>query len=116
MDYTKGEWRVENRAEGIRYGVTDKLSKEEYPIVINAPQAPFVLGKAIAILPWDSIGGIEETEANARLMAASKDMYEALKPLVDYLEYLNEWGQLKEPTEKAYHRAQKALAKVEGRE
>ena len=109
MPITPGEWKVEDRkTEGTEYGVTQGLSKDLYPLVINAPCQLSVLGQAIAIIPWDSVSGLDKDNAN--LIAASPLLLHALDQLL--AQYLFESQIADSPL---IRRCKEALEKAEGR-
>ena len=91
LNYTKGEWRIEH-----------------YPDSQIKIHSGF---ESICGLTYDGKVA-DEVEANAHLIAAAPDMYEALERLVDYLNYLG----VPEDCEDQYEEANKALAKAEGKE
>ncbi len=68
------------------------------------------------VLPGTSGEEIGEWKANANLMAAAPDMYEALKFLVEAVTYIdNEPGESRGAFEIAVERAEAALTKAVGR-
>lgn len=101
MNYTKGEWKVVT-ARGEPW--------EDYRIIKSDT-------KTVATLSVYGTGASAtklEVEANANLIAAAPDMYEALKAWDKYLDT----GPPQNLTfkEKAWHLTEQALAKAEGRE
>lgn len=99
MNYTQGDWKIEEV-------ITDQ------PIITAG-------GKDIAeVLSY----GYEETLANAHLIAAAPDMYEALKKIQDLLKSMCGWneelglGTTNQYLLSAFTFTQKALAKAEGRD
>jgi len=105
--FTKGPWKFNDRRGSPlgAFGYED-LSEEKWPFLITMPCPPFAFGKAGAVLP---IGQSEqEQEANAHLIAAAPEMYEAL----DYL-----MASLRTPAwNMAVEKAAAALAKARGEE
>ena len=67
MNYTKGEWEIENWGHGISIWKSD-----------DRPNPT----TQIAHLPLNHGLKDSEVEANARLIASAPDMYEALKNLI----------------------------------
>ena len=81
MNYTKGEWKVKQ-------------------LPLTREPAIYVGNKLIA-------GGVEE--ANAHLIAAAPEMYEALKELMDRFN-----GGTRFPLQSTCDRANQVIAKIEG--
>jgi len=110
MDYTKGEWKI------------NELPTSEYPNGVTS------YGLKISIQSEDNPRGIcyltdrfisspkeEEMLANAHLISACPDMYEALKKLTTIVRDLELKGQdtIRYPE---LYQAEKALAKAEGKQ
>jgi hypothetical protein len=91
MRYTKGEWEV----MGVSIVTSVRTANSRY-------LAPVAKIEALSQV---------EREANARLIAAAPDMYEALKELRDSIK--EEFG-LATAQLDGYIKANKALAKAEG--
>lgn len=89
MDYTKGGWRI-----------------EEHPV-----QGHFIGNGEISIASIHEVGN-NEAEANAHLISAAPDMYEALKRL--YRLMAKDCGGCIK-TEITLLEAQEAIAKAEGK-
>ena len=87
MDYTKGPWRNEGR----------------YVMALK--------NKQVCAIPGDHIKIAKVDEANAQLIAASPDMYEALKAAQEELKHV--LSQEPYSTVKWHHYGQ-ALAKIDG--
>lgn len=97
MNYTKGEWDIHN--QDLRYG--DELII--HPQADEGGTYPF----------YCKVGGWQKV-ANAHLIAACPDMYEALKAVDDYLSApYPENMKLKQI---AANKLVSALAKAEGKE
>lgn len=77
MKYTKGPWILKRRDGGIDAPIAWDLSEKEFGLAIWMPAAPFAFGKLGALIP--TVEGMEEAEANAKLIAAAPEMFEALK-------------------------------------
>lgn len=95
MEYTKGVWKVSSRGRDIY--VNDKTSRHE---------------KYIAYLTHLLLDP-NEVKANAHLIAAAPDMYEALKELLEVARPLSPG--LSTVTEHDLAIATKALSKAEGK-
>ena len=88
--FTPGEWE----ARGMHIGIAGKTSKDD---IASLPASPICAGRRSA----------EETEANARLIAAAPELYEALAVLLE-----TEDPSLRHFRAAALERARAALAKV----
>ena len=96
MDYTKGEWIATKT-----HNFTGTLVSYIYCGQKNIAQTRLSDNEATP----------EENQANAHLIAAAPDMYEALLGLVDYLNYMG----IPEDCEDKFGEAVSALAKAEGK-
>ncbi len=73
--FTSGEWKAEKHIAGRYYGnIISSLGRNERGIM-NIRTIDIILKN----------NGEEEAEANARLIAESKNMYEALKSIENFL-------------------------------
>ena len=93
MNYTKGEWRVKGCSVD---------GEDGYPIASTYPDTRLTSPESLRL-----------KKANAHLIAAAPDMYEALKRLLKMVPE-DCGGCIK--TETAWIEAQEALAKAEGKE
>ncbi len=92
-EFTKGEWKT-------NFNFTDKT---EYGAVVWSDSNPPTRICAV---------GLTNTEANARLIAAAPEMYEALKECLEELEAAYVKEGISNPK---FDNWQKALAKAEGK-
>lgn len=94
--FTKGEWKV--------LGVGKHIWIEP-----NHGDAEHIIAM-VWKSEWEPIYKKDEARANAKLIAAAPDMYEALKEARDYLRFN------KGNASPIYDKADKALSKAEGKE
>lgn len=104
MNYTKGEWKPWQ----IECQHPNWTTNTEQWAICAGDSGEQGIAKTVLD---DTILAIER-KANANLIAAAPDMYEALQQLVDYLAYMG----VPEDCEDKYAEAEQALAKAEGRE
>lgn len=97
MNYTKGEWKSEFN------GHTADMSCAKYSVVTDRE----------LICDLNRISDNKKTEANAHLIAAAPDMYEALKIFASQ-EYLIGTGTWQLPYDKILQ-IQQAIEKAEGK-
>ena len=97
MEYTKGEWKAKKTTVVI-------------PSKHDSNMTDFVVAQTDI---YCSVEG-KEAEANARLISAAPDMYEALRALSFQFASAVEKPYSKD--KEIYEQAQKALAKAEGKE
>jgi len=94
MEYTKGEWKAANKSGEDTYNIyADQDNSLSYLIARDC------------------------TEANANLIAAAPDMYEALKGLTEWakLSFSDDVGEWADENDPAIVTAIKAQAKAEGK-
>ena len=99
MEYTKGEWYLEQET-GLILSVPEG---EDVPVVIVN------VGKSGGVTPKT----LSELEANANLIASAPDLYEACKLTDNTVIIKTEEGYL--ITSDALRKIKKALAKAEGK-
>ena len=102
--FTKGPWHKQELKNGIGIMLGEPPSPEKRYI-------PIVL----AVIPGEIGGYEEERQANADVIAAAPDLYEALKHLVEYIDKegpaAKEWKAITEWCEKG----EQAILKAEGK-
>lgn len=102
MEYTKGEWEVTKWASHPNIHVSVEDGKG-FRFIANCGNPKD-----------DTLPTNPDAEANAHLIAAAPDMYEALKELIDHMTMTK--GAFARPTLADVKRmADKALAKAEGK-
>ena len=127
MNYTKGKWKVGNES-----GITGPTTPASPSPVCGGEDWPYqviTVGKeTIAVCPaQDSLRKshkfrpgeplIDEMEANAHLISAAPDMYEALGELLEITHDLTLGDGSPDPqVEAANRKARQARAKAEGKE
>ena len=98
--YTKGEW---------------KYYKKDYPEFLGHKMESRYIVKGLTVIAEMGGGTKEEAKANAHLIAAAPDMYEALRSGVEGIR-LNPRGKERDLAIRAFmFLAEKALAKAEGK-
>ncbi|KKL80416.1 hypothetical protein LCGC14_2004980 [marine sediment metagenome] len=100
MKYTKGPWVF--NPESRQYA--DTRTPESYSGVIHEDKP---LGMALAVIINDCVDG----KANAHLISAAPDMYEAAKEIMNRFN-----GGVRFPLQSSCDKMNQALAKAEGRE
>jgi hypothetical protein len=100
MNYTKGEWKVEEDNLGCKNIIVDK--QEIFSIGGDTNEIGYTTG----------LSNEEQDLANAHLIAAAPEMYEALKEMVRHFnqDVLNTYFD-----NKTLNPAKQALAKAEGK-
>ena len=105
MNYTKGEWKVREYDEGTRPFI------DGFSLAVQSPKL------VVALCDKDSWDNKKQRLANANLIAAAPDMYEALKELIWVLgEQGDELAHANIAYVKEWNLGKQALAKAEGRE
>jgi len=99
MNYTKGEWK--------------RGSLEDEPFARSCLSIYQEDGRRIAEVSREGFMRMEEAEANANLIVAAPDMYEALKTL--QFQFALAVDLLDSKDEEVYEQAEKALDKAEGK-
>lgn len=75
--FTKGQWKVvDRRVDSLEVFGQEGIPKDAWPFEIIMPCPPFALGMSGALIPKGQ--DEEAANANAHLIAAAPDMYEAL--------------------------------------
>ena len=119
IGYTKGPWELSGKTD---WSGNDKVQHMTYvgEIIENHDTADY-RGGICRLQSAEHIKGIttEECEANAHLIAAAPDMYEALEAYGDYLSTPSDRGGKNGPKGKAHDKfislKNAALAKAEGK-
>ena len=122
MEYTRGEWEVEDRKnfDGVKYVGIEQLDTSTFPYIINMIAPPFVLGRAGAVVTADPLDS-DKAIANAHLIAAAPELCEAC---LDGWEMLAYWivnfedadhMELCNHTREKIATIKQALAKAEGK-
>ena len=105
MNYTKGNWKAEQQKN---------LASGKYEYVVKIPVND-VTDRVVATTPYART--FNDHEANAHLISAAPDMYEALKEIKEYCaEYAEENGlEDNAPMWAFISDAQSAIFKAEGK-
>ena len=113
-EYTKGPWELSGKTD---WSGNDKVQHMTYvgEIIENHDTADY-RGGICRLQSAEHIKGIttEECEANAHLIAAAPDMYEALSDMVSIMDYLKQ-SDPSYSNAPAYKRAVAAISKAEGK-
>ena len=118
MNYTKGEWKVAvNTSSNTK--VTARREDIRPDLAAMCPGTKDVL-ETLAICYGDS----DQRKANARLIAAAPEMYEALKKVMPYVKVEQEAEHLtdgfgpksNQPSDSILKQVEEALAKAEGKQ
>ena len=106
--FTPGPWKA---VRGYSYWEVSPAERKDWE--------PFTVADCCPSCPGDPDGGLQE--ANAHLIAAAPDLYEAVRELINQVEIAFDWSN-DEPGENAYldaatdaiNKAKAALAKARG--
>lgn len=77
--HTPGPWKFEKRGGSGRAAIEHNIPETDYPFAVWIPSPPFVMGSLGCLVCKTNGICPDESEANARLIAAAPDLLEALK-------------------------------------
>lgn len=82
--HTPGPWKFEKRGGSGRAAIEHNIPETDYPFAVWIPSPPFVMG-ALGCLVCKTNGICpDESEANARLIAAAPELLAIVKELDDW--------------------------------